>query len=267
MGFFARLGNMVNGFLSLFIGKIEEKNPAAVYEAAIQERIKTHKELKKAISNIVFLRNKAENELESMQTELENVKLELEGALMTGQDDLSIMLIEKQDQLEASIASKQVELQGISKQADDSMEQLQQFEGEIQKLKREKDEMLAKEANASAQIKIQEALNGLSVDADIQALGNVRESIEKKAAEARVGAELADNSLDNKLDKLRQEGAKSRAHARLEEMKRARREAQGQTQTTTQSDSDRLEALKNARQGDPSDTPPSPPSGSGGKTI
>ena len=265
MGFFARLGNMVNGFLSLFIGKIEEKNPAAVYEAAIQERIKTHKELKKAISNIVFLRNKAENELESMQTELENVKLELEGALMTGQDDLSIMLIEKQDQLEASIASKQVELQGISKQADDSMEQLQQFEGEIQKLKREKDEMLAKEANASAQIKIQEALNGLSVDADIQALSNVRESIEKKAAEARVGVELADNSLDNKLDKLRQEGAKSRAHARLEEMKRARREAQGQTQTAAQSD--KLEAVKNERQGGPSDTPPSPPSGSGGKTI
>ena len=267
MGFFARLGNMVNGFLSLFIGKIEEKNPAAVYEAAIQERIKTHKELKKAISNIVFLRNKAENELESMQTELENVKLELEGALMTGQDDLSIMLIEKQDKLEASIAASQLELQGISKQADDSMDQLRQFEAEIQKLKREKDEMLAKEANASAQIKIQEALNGLSVDADIQALSNVRESIEKKAAEARVGGELADNSLDNKLDKLRQEGAKSRAHARLEEMKRARREASGQTQGATQSDSDRLEALKNARQGGPSDTPPSPPSGSGGKTI
>ena len=74
------------------------------------------------------------------------------------------------------------------------MDQLQQFEGEIQKLKREKDEMLAKEAAADAQIKIQESLSSLSVDADIQALANVRESIEKKAAEAKVGAELADNN-------------------------------------------------------------------------
>jgi hypothetical protein len=64
---------------------------------------------------------------------------------------------------------------------------------------------------------------------------------------------------------LRQEGAKSRAHARLEEMKRARREAQGQTQTAAQSD--KLEAVNNERQGGSSDTPPSPPSGSGGKTI
>ena len=102
------------------------------------------------------------------------------------------------------------------------MDQLRQFEGEIQKLKREKDEMLAKENAADAQIKIQESLSSLSLDADIQALTNVRESIEKKVARAQVGAELADNDLDNKLANLREVGAKSRARAKFEAARQAR---------------------------------------------
>lgn len=264
MGFFARLTNMVNGFLSLFIGRIEEQNPAAVYEAAIVERKKTHKDLKKAISNIVFLRNKTENELTALEKDLENTTMELEGALATNQDELAIMLIEKKEGLEQSILSKQSELVGISKQAEDSMEQLQQFEAEIHKLKREKDQMLAKAANADAQIKIQEALNGLSLDADIEALTNVREAIDKKAAEAKVGAELVDNSLDNKLDKLRKEGAKSRAHAKLEAMKKARREG-----GTTESDANKakLEALKAARANQSSGGDAGTGSTGGDKTI
>ena len=43
--------------------------------------------------------------------------------------------------------------------------------------------MLAKEANADAQIKIQEMSVLCLVKADMQALTNVRESIEKRAAE------------------------------------------------------------------------------------
>lgn len=258
MGFFARLGNMISGFLNMFIGKIEEKNPAAVYEAAIQERIKTYQGLKKAISNIVFLRNKSENELEAMIKDLETVNLELEGAISTGQEEIGAMLFEKQEKLESSIAKKREELQHISKQAEDSMDQLQQFEVEIQNLKREKDEMLAKEANADAQIKIQETLSSLSVDADIQALANVRDAIEKKSAEAKVGAELADNNLDNKLANLREEGARSRARARFEAARQARlaKESGQATQATE------------AQSASSSDTPPPSPSGnSGGKTI
>ena len=259
MGFFARLSNMISGFLNLFIGKIEEKNPAAVYEAAIQERIKTYQGLKKAISNIVFLRNKTENELAAMEKDLETVTLELDGAIATGQEEHGIMLFEEKEKLETSIKKKREELESVSKQAEDSMEQLRQFEKEIDKLKREKDEMLAKEANASAQIKIQETLSSLSVDADIQALSNVRESIEKKAAEAKVNAELADNSLDNQLANLREEGAKARARAKFEAARQARLKESGQTAQTAQAQT---------ATGPSNDTPPAPPSGSsGGKTI
>ena len=55
MGFFQRLANLWNGFLSLWVSEAEARNPEAVYEAAINERVKKHKELKKAVSGIVYL--------------------------------------------------------------------------------------------------------------------------------------------------------------------------------------------------------------------
>ena len=58
MSFFDRLTNLWKGFLSLWISDYENKNPEAVYESAIEGRKKKYLELKKAVSGIVYLRNK-----------------------------------------------------------------------------------------------------------------------------------------------------------------------------------------------------------------
>ena len=47
--------------------------------------------------------------------------------------------------------------------------------------------MLAKMQSAQARIRIQEQLDGLSVDADVKALDNVREHIKNTIAEANLG--------------------------------------------------------------------------------
>ena len=94
------------------------------------------------------------------------------------------------------------------------------FQGEIEKLKHEKHEMLAKKANAEARIQIQETLDGLSTEADIRALDNVREGINKLQAEADVGSELAEDDLDSKLEAIKEKTATASAKSQLEEMKK-----------------------------------------------
>ena len=59
--------------------------------------------------------------------------------------------------------------------------------------------MLAKMQSAQARIKIQEQLDGLSVDAEVKALDNVREHIKTTIAEANLGRELSESSLDARL--------------------------------------------------------------------
>lgn len=220
MGFFDRLANVWRGFLSLWISDIESRNPEAVYEAAIDERVKKHRELKKAVSGIVYLRNKLSNELESKERELKDVMNQLPVAIEDGEDEVALLLIQKKDELTASIEALSAELKKVSNQAEEAKAGLLQFQGEIEKLKREKEKMIAAKANAEARIEIQETLDGLSTDADVKALDNVREHISKLQAEADIGAEIKGDSLDQKLAKIKERAANSSARSQLEEMRR-----------------------------------------------
>ena len=219
-GFFERIANVWRGWLGLRVSQAEANNPEAVYESAIEERIKKHRELKKAVSGIVYLRNKLQAELEQKTKQLAEVNLQIPVAIEEGEDEAALVLIEQKNELEVGIESHNAELAKVSAQAEESKAGLLQFQGEIEKLKREKMEMLAKRANAEARLKIQETLDGLSTDADIKALENVRESIEKKAAEADVGAELKGESLDDKLAKIKSKTANAAARSQLAEMKK-----------------------------------------------
>ncbi|MFO0005754.1 MAG: PspA/IM30 family protein, partial [bacterium] len=220
MGFFDRLAQVWKGFLGLWISDIENRNPEAVYEAAIEERIKKHRELKKAVSGIVYLRNKLQTDLETKERELAEVQLQIPIAVEEGEDEAALVLIEKKNELETAIETIRAELDKVSGQAEEAKTGLVQFQAEIEKLKREKVEMLAKKANAEARIKIQETLEGLSTDADIKALENVRETIHKKAAEADVTGEIKGESLDAKLSKIKAKTANAAAKAQLAEMKK-----------------------------------------------
>lgn len=220
MGFFDRLANVWRGFLSLWVSDIETRNPEAVYEAAIDERVRKHRELKKAVSGIVYLRNKLSTELESKERELKEVMTQLPVAIEDGEDEVALVLIQKKDELTTQIESLSAELSKVSDQAEDAKAGLLSFQAEIEKLKREKEQMLAKKANAEARIQIQETLDGLSTDADVKALDNVREHIQKMQAEADIGSEIQGESLDAKLAKIKEKAANSSARAQLAEMKR-----------------------------------------------
>lgn len=219
-GFFERIANIWRGFLSIWISDIESKNPEAVYETAINERVKKHLELKKAVSGIVYLRNKLSAELEEKEKELKEVMTQLPVALEENEDEVALVLIQKKDELTRQIESLSAELAKISGQAEEAKGGLISFQAEIEKLKREKEQMLAKKSNAEARIRIQETLNGLSTDADIKALDNVRQHIDKLQAEADIGTEIQGNSLDQKLAKIKEKAANSSAKSQLEEMKK-----------------------------------------------
>ncbi|MFK7931786.1 MAG: PspA/IM30 family protein [Myxococcota bacterium] len=219
MGFFDRVSNIWKGFLSLWVSNIETRNPEAVYESAIDERVKRHKELKKAVSGIVYLRNKLSAELEEREKQLREVMMQLPVAVEEGEDEVAIVLIARKDELTGAIENLSVELSRVSEQAEEAKTGLVSFQAEIEKLKREKEKMLAKKANAEARISIQESLDGLSTEGDIKALDNVREHIDKLQAEADIGSEIQGDSLDAKLRKIKDKAANHSAKAQLAQMK------------------------------------------------
>src|SRR6201999_3256333 len=106
-------------------------------------------------------------------------------------------------ELERVVAEIEADMQTAIAEADSAKSSLLQVQAEIKKLKAEKDAMLAKLQSAQARIRIQEQLDGLSIEGEVKALASVRDHIKTTVAQANLERELGESSLDARLAKLR----------------------------------------------------------------
>ena len=231
-GFFTRLSNLWSGFLSLWVSDLEKDHPEIAYENSINAMVEKYGTLKKATAAIIRRREEIESRLSGRAKELAQVEADLNTAVETDEDELALILINKQNALQGEVTELTDELDQARQDADDAKNSLLNVQSEINKLKSEKDRMLAKMASAKARIQVQEQLEGLSVDAEVKALDNVRQHINELSAEAKLNKELSGESLDAKLAKLRRQTGDVTARKQLEELKAKRAAAQAAAQKT-----------------------------------
>ncbi len=218
-GFFTRLSNLFHGFLNLWISDVEKEHPEIAYENAIGSMIEKYTKLKRATAAIIRRRDEIQERFGTQSSELAQVSQDLDVAVQTGKDDLALILIQKKNLLEKEVADLRGELDTAAKDADSAKAALIQVQAEIKKLQAEKDNMLAKMESAKARVRIQEQLDGLSVDAEVKALDNVRTHIKNTIAQANLGKELAESSLDARLASLRAQSGEVTARNQLDELK------------------------------------------------
>ena len=228
-GFFGRLGNLWRGFLSIWISDVEKAHPEIAYENAINSMVEKYSRLKAATAAIIRRREDIAERVKRTNAELAQTDADLNTAVETNQDDLAVVLIQKKNQLTNDLNDFKGELDSAQKDADSAKSSLMSVQTEIRKLKGERDSMLAKMQSAQARLRIQEQIDGLSVDADVKALDNVREHIKNTIAEANLGTELSDSSLDTRLAALRNQSGDAQARQQLAELK-AKKAAQQASQ-------------------------------------
>jgi phage shock protein A len=232
MGVISRIANLWRGFLSIWISDIEKEHPEIAYENAINSMVTKYARLKSATAAIIRRREEIDERYQAATKELAQTEAELNTAVSTNQDDLAVILIQKKNQLTNDIADMKTEMETAKNDADSAKTSLLSVQTEIRKLKAERDTMLAKMQSAQARINIQEQLDGLSVDEEVKALDTVRTHIKNTIAEANLGKELADSSLDSRLSKLRTEVGDVQAREELAAMKARKAAQQGQSQKT-----------------------------------
>jgi phage shock protein A len=230
IGFLARLANLWKGFLSIWISDAEKAHPEIAYENAINSMVEKYAGLKRATAGLIRRREEIELRFTQQNRELVQVTADLDTAVATNQDDLALVLIQKKQQLEQEVGNLKGELDLAMKEADSAKASILQVQGEIKKLKSEKDQMIARLRSAEAKLRIQQQLEGLSVEADVKALENVREHIQNTVAEANLNKELAGSDLDARLQQLRAQTGEVGARSELERLKAARAAAQANPQ-------------------------------------
>ena len=223
MQLFARIRNLLRGLLARWVGRREHRHPDAVYETAIQERIAQYAKLREAAAGVLYMRSKLAKQLERESGELGRVRRQLEVAVDRDDDTAALALIGRRDALDAEVTRLTTELGELTKEADGAKQNLMGFQNEIARLREERVRMMARLANAKARLRFQATLNGLSPDADIRALEEVRDHVNRLVAETQVTRDVEDSDLERRLGRIREAEADSAARAQLDELKRTRR--------------------------------------------
>jgi phage shock protein A len=217
-----RFAHLLRTTCGEWLRRCERRNPAAIYEQAIEDRSRQYRDLKEAVAGILYLRGKLDAEIHERRIEIARLADDALRAATRNEDDLSLALIETRHRLEGDLERAERELEAVRHEADEAKTNLVRFRAEIRSLTREKGRMLTTLANALARRRLSEAVEGLSVDADLRALDNVREQIARIATEGQVDRELAgaDDGLRVRVRAIREDARRDAALRELAELKR-----------------------------------------------
>jgi phage shock protein A len=219
-GMLTRLRSLIHGIFGRWVRAREHGSPEAVYEQAISERVRQYRELKSAVAGILFLRTKLESEISERRAEIARLHDDVRRAVQSGRDEISLALITRKQSLFEDLERAEEELQSVRTNAEEAKTNLVRFREEIRSLVREKGHMLATLANAKARRRLQVAIEGLSVDAEMDALEGVREYVSRLAVEGDLDQELGDVGMRTRLREFRDEGRQESARSELEQLKK-----------------------------------------------
>jgi len=102
------------------------------------------------------------------------------------------------------------ELTELTREAEGAKQNLIAFQDEIARLREERVRTLARLANAKARLRFQATLNGFSTDADIRALEEVRDHVNRLVAETQVSRDVGDGELEKRLGRIREAEPRAR---------------------------------------------------------
>jgi phage shock protein A len=219
-GIIRRFTNLVAGLFTGWIRDRENHNPRAIYEQAITERTRQYAELKQGVAGILYMRNKLEAEISQRRAEVKQARDDITRAVRNADDEVALELISHKESLVEDLERSERELEEVRGEVEGAKGNLIKFRSEIRQLEREKVRMLATLANAKARRRIQEAIEGLSLDSEMRALEQVRENIERLKTEGRLEQELGDTGLQTRIRQIRRDARDEAAQRELDELKR-----------------------------------------------
>jgi phage shock protein A len=222
-GPFGRLRNLFSGWMTSWVRDRESASPRAVYEQAIAERLRRYGELKEAVAGILYLRNKLEAEIRERRGDLLQVAADVQRAVRKGDDAAALALVAHRQELVGESERAERELEALRREAEAAKDNLIRFREEIGALEREKGRALAVLAGVQARRQVRAVLEGLSVEADVRALENLREHIARQASEVQLEHELdgiaPGADVRARIEAIRQEAREEAARRELDEWK------------------------------------------------
>lgn len=233
MGFFGRLISVIKGFFLRAGDDVVSSSPEAInatYASAIDEAKRRYKEMQEAVALLAREREKTEQELKRLDDEEADLQRKLEGALAAAESDPSnpahreagtrYLSRMKEIDLRQEQLTKDLDMQ--SNKVEDYKVRLRSFMDEIEKLKRERGEMVAEFISNKQIIQLEDRLKGLGESAVDESVVAIRDKVANLRAEARIATEMGGATLESQDAAYERMGAEREAASRFDELLKSR---------------------------------------------
>jgi phage shock protein A len=154
MAIFARLGRLLRGFLGLFIGGIEERNPEALMEAGQQEFRDRMTQYNQALAQMAGIAERLKSQIKMKATRAQDLERRILTNHRAGNLELAGSLARELQELKADLTTDTQELAETEEAYQANLRQARvtrkEFEDKISRLRRQLSEVRIKEAQAEA---------------------------------------------------------------------------------------------------------------------
>jgi phage shock protein A len=216
MGLFDRIRSRIRGSMDRAVEGLEQQNPEAVYQAAIEAARASIAEHRSRAASLVGQRDRLVERVEALEREAAATTAALHEAVDEGDDDTALVLQVRSSELAEEVEVRRAERDLASEAAATAQAAVAEIKDGVRKLEAERDRQLASLAVSKASLDIQEANSGLGADPGARALDSVREAIDRLDSAADPTGAGARPRLAAKAT------AELSARAQLEQLKRQR---------------------------------------------
>ena len=223
--------------MALFDNKIEENaDPKIQIEQAIEDAQRQHQELSQQAAAVIGNQRQLEMQLNRRLAEVEKLQgntrqaLELaDKARANGDENKAVEYENAAEAFAAQLVTAEESVEDTKKLHDQALQQAEQAKRAVERnnaaLRQKVDErskLLSQLEQAKMQEKVSESLNSmneLSAGGNPPSLDAVRDKIERRYSKALGQAELAENSVENRMAEVQQAGIQMAGHSRLEQIR------------------------------------------------
>lgn len=221
MGIFDRIKQSVKGTAEGLVRGIEERNPDAVYEAAIDGQIASVADLKDRVAAMMVQRDREAERIAALEAEELQLAEGLRGALADDDDETALVLQVRREEVADELATRRAALETLAAQVREGQAGIVAGREGTTGLKREKESMLAQRAAADAALQIQDAVSGIGADPTSRALASVREAVGVLESRAHAGyLDEEGNSVRGRAEALGRKASEQSARDQLATLKR-----------------------------------------------
>ncbi|MDK8470984.1 PspA/IM30 family protein [Corynebacterium accolens] len=223
--------------MALFDNKIEENaDPKIQIEQAIEDAQRQHQELSQQAAAVIGNQRQLEMQLNRRLAKVEKLQgntrqaLELaDKARANGDENKAVEYENAAEAFAAQLVTAEESVEDTKKLHDQALQQAEQAKRAVERnnaaLRQKVDErskLLSQLEQAKMQEKVSESLNSmneLSAGGNTPSLDAVRDKIERRYSKALGQAELAENSVENRMAEVQQAGIQMAGHSRLEQIR------------------------------------------------